>query len=102
MNNNEKAKLLEALQKGQVTVTFKKIDTGEMRVMPCTLDPDVLKANGITSTISYSADSMEAFPVWSLDKNAWRSFRLDTVESWTQFRSVDDAGVDIDTGAFVG
>ena len=102
MNNNEKAKLLEALQKGQVTVTFKKIDTGEMRVMPCTLDPDVLKSNGITSTISYSADSMEAFPVWSLDKNAWRSFRLDTVESWTQFRSVDDAGVDIDTGAFVG
>lgn len=102
MNNNEKAKLLEALQKGQVTVTFKKIDTGEMRVMPCTLDPDVLKSNGITSTINYSADSMEAFPVWSLDKNAWRSFRLDTVESWTQFRSVDDAGVDINTGAFVG
>ena len=25
---------------------------------------------------------MEAFPVWSLDKDAWRSFRLDTVESW--------------------
>jgi len=25
---------------------------------------------------------MEAFPVWSLDKSAWRSFRLDTVESW--------------------
>jgi len=25
---------------------------------------------------------MEAFPVWSLDKNAWRSFRLDTVVGW--------------------
>ena len=27
-------------------------------------------------------DKMEAFPVWSLDKDAWRSFRLDTVQSW--------------------
>lgn len=82
MNNNEKAKLLEALQKGQVTVTFKKIDTGELRIMPCTLDPDVLKANGITSTINYSPTEMEAYPVWALDKKAWRSFRLDTVVQW--------------------
>lgn len=82
MNNNEKANLLEALQKGQVTVTFTKIDTGEIRVMPCTLNKALLEANGITNEVNYSATSMEAFPVWSLDKNAWRSFRLDTVEGW--------------------
>ena len=41
-----------------------------------------LKENGVTSTINYSPTEMEAFPVWSLDKSAWRSFRLDTVESW--------------------
>lgn len=82
MENNEKAKLLEALQTGLVTVTFKKIDTGELRIMPCTLDPDVLKANGITSTINYSPTEMEAYPVWALDKKAWRSFRLDTVVQW--------------------
>ena len=82
MNNNEKAKLLEALQKGQVTVTFRKIDTGEIRIMPCTLNPSVLEANGQMNKINYTANEMEAFPVWSLDKNAWRSFRLDTVEGW--------------------
>tara|TARA_E500000331_G_C17226220_1_gene700428 strand:- start:1201 stop:1458 length:258 start_codon:yes stop_codon:yes gene_type:complete len=82
MNNNEQAKLLEALQKGQVTVTFRKIDTGEIRIMPCTLNPSVLKANGQTNKVNYTANEMEAFPVWSLDKNAWRSFRLDTVEGW--------------------
>jgi len=82
MNNTEKANLLEALQKGQVTVTFTKIDTGDVRVMPCTLNPEMLKANGVNSEINYSSNSMEAFPVWSLDKNAWRSFRLDTVEGW--------------------
>jgi hypothetical protein len=74
MNTNEKAKLLEALQKGQVTVTFKKIDTGEIRIMPCTLNEDILKENGVTSTINYSSNNV--------DKNAWRSFRLDTVEGW--------------------
>ena len=82
MNNTEKANLLEALQKGQVTVTFTKIDTGDVRVMPCTLNSEMLKANGVNSEINYSSNSMEAFPVWSLDKNAWRSFRLDTVEGW--------------------
>ncbi len=50
--------------------------------MPCTLNPAVLKANGVETKINYSSNSMEAFPVWSLDKNAWRSFRLDTVEGW--------------------
>lgn len=82
MNNTEKANLLEALQKGQVTVTFTKIDTGDVRVMPCTLNPEMLNANGVKTEINYTSNSMEAFPVWSLDKNAWRSFRLDTVEGW--------------------
>mgnify|MGYP000863607737 FL=1 len=82
MNTNETAKLLEALQTGHVTVTFKKIDTGELRIMPCTLKPETLKEAGVTTTVKYSATSMEAFPVWSLDKNAWRSFRLDTVVQW--------------------
>ena len=47
MKTNERAKLLEALQTGQVTVTFKKIDTGEIRVMPCTLNVDILNDNGL-------------------------------------------------------
>jgi len=82
MNTNDKAKLLEALQKGQVTVTFKKIDTGDIRIMPCTLNKDILKENGVISEINYSPNNVEAFPVWSLDKSAWRSFRLDTVVEW--------------------
>ena len=82
MNNKEKSDLLSALYKGTVTVTFRKIDTGEIRVMPCTLNPTILEANGITTEIKVSATQMEHFPVWALDKLAWRSFRLDTVEGW--------------------
>ncbi len=82
MNATEQKSLLEALKKGTVTVTFRKIDTGELRVMPCTLNPAVLEANNVKTTINYEPQNMEAFPVWSLDKNAWRAFRLDTVEGW--------------------
>ena len=82
MQINERAELLKALQKGQVQVTFRKVNTGEIRVMPCTLNPAILEANDVTIKINYSADKMDVFPVWSLDKNAWRSFILDTVEAW--------------------
>ena len=82
MNIKEKSDLLSALYKGTVTVTFRKIDTGEIRVMPCPLNPTILEANGITTEIKVSATQMEHFPVWALDKLAWRSFRLDTVEGW--------------------
>jgi hypothetical protein len=82
METSEKSKLLEALKKGTVTVSFRKLDTGDLRVMPCTLNPTVLEANGVTTKVNVDNTSTEAFPVWSLDKNAWRSFRLDTVEAW--------------------
>lgn len=82
MNTTEQKSLLEALKKGTVTVTFRKIDTGELRVMPCTLNPAVLEANNVKTTINYDSQNMEAFPVWSLDKDAWRAFRIDTVEGW--------------------
>ena len=55
MNNDDKTALLKALKKGTVTVSFRKIDTGELRVMPCTLNPAILEANGVTNTVNYQA-----------------------------------------------
>ena len=81
MQLNEKQKLLKALKNGTVTVTFQKIGTGEIRVMPCTLNPKVLKAEGVNIELDMNADS-DNFAVWSLDKTAWRSFVLDTVKGW--------------------
>ena len=53
MDRNELSRLIEALQQGTVTVTFQKIDSDEIRVMPCTLNPIVLKANGVNTVIEY-------------------------------------------------
>lgn len=82
MDKSEKENLLKALKKGTVTVSFRKIDTDELRVMPCTLNKVVLEANNVSMTVNVDNLDTEAFPVWALDKNAWRSFRLDTVEGW--------------------
>ena len=82
MDITEKTNLLKALQNGTVQVVFKKIDTEEIRVMPSTLNPDVLKENNAHGSVSNIDPSSEHYAVWALDKNAWRSFRLDTVVSW--------------------
>ena len=82
MNLNECKSLIEALLKGTVTVTFQKIDSDEIRVMPCTLNPVVLEAYGIKSVVESVSPESAHLAVWSLDKDAWRSFRVSTVLGW--------------------
>lgn len=71
--------LIEALKKGIVVITFKKIDTGEIRVMPSTLNLNLIPES--TSIMNISAES-ETIMVWSLDKNAWRDIRSNTIIEW--------------------
>ncbi|MBT72599.1 MAG: hypothetical protein CMQ15_11280 [Gammaproteobacteria bacterium] len=82
MDRNESSRLIEALKNGTVTVTFKKIITDEVRVMPCTLNPVVLEAYDIKSEIKDVNPETDHLAVWALDKEAWRSFRLSTVVGW--------------------
>ena len=82
MNTDETSKLISALLKGTVTVTFQKVNSDEIRVMPCTLNKKVLEANKISPTIENVSSDSSQIPVWSLDKNAWRSFIADTVLGW--------------------
>ena len=71
--------LIEALKKGVVVISFKKIDTDEIRVMPSTLNEGLMpKGSKILNISSESATIV----VWSLDKNAWRDIRSDTITEW--------------------
>lgn len=81
MQTSDKANLIEALHSGSVTVTFKKINSDEIRVMPCTLNPVVLEANDVYLIDKVTPES-DNIAVWSTDKNAWRSFRTNTVTNW--------------------
>jgi hypothetical protein len=71
--------MIDALKKGVVNITFKKIDSGEIRKMPSTLKSDLIPNGTKIQSISSNSDTIM---VWSLDKNAWRDIRVDTINSW--------------------
>lgn len=71
---------MAAAKKGVVTVEFNKIDTGELRVMPCTLNTELSNHN--VQEILEQREENEHIAVWCLDKDAWRSFRVDTLVRW--------------------
>jgi hypothetical protein len=50
--------------------------------MPCTLNPTVLDAHGVKTVIEGISPDSAHLAVWSLDKDAWRSFRVSTVTGW--------------------
>jgi len=72
-------KLIEALKKGVVIISFRKIDSGEIRVMPSTLNPELIP--NITNPLNIDSSS-DTIMVWSLDKNAWRDIRSGTITEW--------------------
>ena len=75
----EKEKFFKELKKGIVTVEFRKIDTNELRIMPCTLNSDIAEHD--INVKSFDLNSHH-FVVWAIDKKAYRSFIVETVERW--------------------
>lgn len=74
------AGFVDAAKKGVVTVEFTKIDTGELRVMPCTLNSELSNHN--VPEILEQKENSDHLVVWSMDKDAWRSFRVSTLVKW--------------------
>lgn len=75
MNKND---LVSLLEKQVVGIKFKKVD-GSKRVMNCTLKNDVVVPHINKSNTSKIVND-NVIPVWDVDKNAWRSFRIDSVQ----------------------
>jgi len=78
MNTQE---FLQRVNEGVATVEFRKVGTDELRVMPCTLNSSIVGQDLAVTGKEQNANS-EHLVVWSLDKDAWRSFRVETVERW--------------------
>ena len=74
----ETKKIVDALKKGVVTVVFEKLDTGETRIMPCTLNNDISETEMIIKEYS----SPDTLIMWALDKKAWRDVRVNTIIDW--------------------
>jgi len=78
MSNKET--MVESLHKGVCQVTFEKTD-GSKRVMNCTLNSSYLPQN-LNEESETKESNPNVIPVWDIDANSWRSFRIDSVEEF--------------------
>ena len=62
------------LRQGVYNVTFTKVN-GEVRTMPCTLDPKSVPPMPVKETASRPRKD-DVLSVWCVDKQEWRSFRV--------------------------
>jgi hypothetical protein len=86
MDRDYKDELVMLLSKNVAEVTFTK-NNGEERVMRCTLRNDLVpeaprnpdrKPGSKRSSKRIVSESV--VPVWDLENNGWRSFRVDSVK----------------------
>lgn len=70
----------DALHTGKVVVGFTKVN-GEQREMLCTLRPDLIPSQPISENEkSKRKENLDVQAVWDLEKEAWRSFKFDSVQ----------------------
>jgi len=83
MTRNE---IMAALYENDCRVIFKKQSTGEEREMICTLREDVIpqatKSDTLTQTKVRTLNE-EVVAAWDIEKQGWRSFRVDSVISFS-------------------
>lgn len=76
-----KKDLKKLLSEHIVKVTFNKKD-GTERVMSCTLHKDYLPAVEQKENKKTKKENDNVLPVWDLDKQAFRSFRIESLKDY--------------------
>jgi len=75
-----KDEVKKVLAEGVATVTFTKKD-GTKRVMKATLDPKNLPVVEARVNGASRKENPDVVAVYDMEKSAWRSFRVDSVDS---------------------
>ncbi len=78
--------MVEQLNMGMCSVVFEKKD-GTLRTMNCTLSARILAEEIGTEFITEETQqsqnvNTDTIPVWDMEANAWRSFRVDSVKEF--------------------
>lgn len=71
--------IMKDLNDGVVRVTFTKKD-GTERKMKCTLNENIMPQFETVKTNQAKDVNKEVIKCWDLEKEAWRSFRVDSVK----------------------
>ena len=77
----DKQKLKNILKQNIVSISFKKVD-GSDRKMICSLKEDILPVIESKESTKKKPENENVLPVWDLEKNAFRSFRIDSVTDY--------------------
>lgn len=81
----KRSEMMEQLNAQKCRVIFKKVN-GEERDMVCTLREDIVPPATKDDPISQKkvrSVNEEVIPVWDVNAEGWRSFRVDSVISFT-------------------
>lgn len=74
-----KQEIIETLKTAVCMVKFTKVN-GEIREMPCTLREDIVPKYEHKESAKPKKPNDHVVSVWCLDKQEWRSFRVDSVQ----------------------
>ncbi len=86
MTTITREQLSELLHSGECVVEFTKVN-GEVRTMPCTLNPKIVPPAPAPKILvegevpKVKKENPDVMSVWCLDKKEWRSFRIANVIS---------------------
>ena len=80
-----KEKLKELLQKNVLEIKFNKID-GTERVMNCSLKQEIIPISENKTPKKIKPENENVLAVWDLQKEAFRSFRLDSLIGYSVFK----------------
>lgn len=77
-----KDKIKDLLKQNVVKISFTKTD-GADRTMLCTLKSDLLPVVETKEVTKKKAENENVLSVWDIEKDAFRSFRLNALKSYT-------------------
>lgn len=77
MDTLSKSNIVNMLHNGIINVKFTKKD-GTERVMKCTLLENIIKPHEKTTEREKKVNE-DILSVWDVEKDAWRSFRYDSI-----------------------
>lgn len=80
-----KYKLQTLLRDNVMEISFTKVN-GEQRTMRCTLKTALLPEPPKEGPMTHPKPE-NVLPVWDIDKNGWRSFRVDSVHDYITMKS---------------
>ena len=80
-----KEKLKDLLQQNVLEIKFKKVD-GTERVMNCSLKKGIIPESENKPSAKIKKENENVISVWDIQKDAFRSFRLDSLIDYAVFR----------------